>query len=112
MPWRIDKLIGLLYQFDIGLLKKITVSSANWLIPICLPNTFNLSKLLFLSIKIASISTAKMNRRGEMGHPCLIPREVLNLWDVPNESEIKLFISLYNIFIIYCQNRIFQESKI
>ncbi len=47
-----------------------------------------------------------------MGHPCLIPREVLNLWDVPNESEIKLFISLYDIFIIYCQNRIFQESKI
>ncbi len=47
-----------------------------------------------------------------MGHPCLIPREILHLWDVPNESEIELFISLYNIFIIYCQNRIFQESKI
>ncbi len=47
-----------------------------------------------------------------MGHPCLIPREVLNLWDVPNESKIELFISLCNIFIIYCQNRIFQESEI
>ncbi len=47
-----------------------------------------------------------------MGHPCLIPREILNLWDVPNESKIELFISLYKMFIIYCQNRIFQESKI
>ncbi len=34
-----------------------------------------------------------------MGHPCLIPREILHLWDIPNESEIELFISLYNIFI-------------
>ncbi len=77
----------------------MTVSSANWLIPIYLPNTFNLSKMLFLSINIASICTAKMNRRGEMGHPCLIPREILNLWDAPNESEIELFISLYTFFI-------------
>ncbi len=32
-----------------------------------------------------------------MGHPCLIPREILNLWEVPNESKIELFISLYNL---------------
>lgn len=34
-----------------------------------------------------------------MVHPCRIPREMLNLWDVPNESEIELLMSLYNIFI-------------
>lgn len=73
--------------------------SASWLIPICLPNTLSLSKLLFLSVKIASISTVKINRKGEMGHPCLIPHEMLNLWDVPNERDIELLISLYNVLI-------------
>lgn len=66
----------------------------------CLPNTLSLSKVPFLSFKIASISNSKINRKGEMGHPCLIPREMLNLWDVPNERDIELLMCLYNGFFL------------
>ena len=38
--------------------------------------------LLFCLIAIASGSIANANRRGERGHPCLVPRWSVKCWEV------------------------------
>ncbi len=71
----------------------IVVSSTNWLMTNCLPNTVNFSKSEFF-IRMESISAAAIKSRGDMGQPGLIPLSIENLGDMPCANITVLFVSL------------------